>query len=382
MNRRKRLGLCVVMLAILLPPASTQARSGALSSMPGEVGTAALGSDSPGRLVAQGVLLGANGRPVAGDVAALAWPNEEFNKSIQAGDVVPMPTVGWVHVGRNGAFGLRVNPSLVGSRYLNHDGFVNLSIIGWADGYQATWSVTGVIDDSSRLGGEGASPIASVKLSTKTRIHPRTASALARPGQRDVSPAAGGCYQYYTGVSYDAWDVMAETWPYGSHTGNVVLTAGHTHNLGVAISLSGAYGSFSYNGLNSVSTSTTDDFGASIFYRNYQMQSHYQRFNSNCGGTTVKPAYALGYYKTQNLSGYPSWTHCGTAVGQWTRADSTGNAYTISTGVKLAPFIGLDVTSSTQYSTTRTMTYYHAGTYHVCGNDNAAGLASKVESAP
>lgn len=387
MKRQTTVGLVALAVAMLIYPAGALGHSDssrALVSMPGEVGSVALGPDSRGVVIARGRLSGLDGTPAAGEVAALAWPNSEILQTLRAGELVPMTTVGWVHVARDGKFALQVDPALVGTRYRgsgDYD-FVNVSLVGWASGSQGTWAATGSLNDA-RTGAPGSEAAPDeVSLRVNAPIHARATSSVTGPvSQADVSPAAGGCYQYYTGVSYNAWDIMAETWPYGSHTGDVTLTSGHVHTLGVAVSLSGTYGTFSYNGSNSVSTTTTDHFGPSVAYRNYQMETQYGRYNSNCGGVTVKSIKALGYYQNQSLTGYPNWTHCGPVVGEWSRDLSTGNAYTVGAGVKLGPYIGLDVSSSTQYSSTRVITYYHAGSYHVCGNDDDASSASKVESA-
>jgi len=89
---------------------------------------------------------------------------------------------------------------------------VNVSLVGWANGYEGVWSISGTIADAGTLTGEPTIPVASASLRAHYPIHARTTSALSGSIQMaDVSSAAGGCYPYYTGVYYHVWDVMAET---------------------------------------------------------------------------------------------------------------------------------------------------------------------------
>jgi len=108
------------------------------------------------------------------------------------------------------------------------------------------------------------------------------------------------------------------------------------------------------------------------------------------GATSVSrsawtPATGRGLFAC--CAGFPSRARsrmrsCGSARGHWSPTTSGGNHYTMSTGVKIADKVGFDLSVDTSYDTSRTIDYYYNGSYNVCGNDNYAAFASKVQSKP
>src|SRR6185295_4171009 len=98
-------GLAVPLIAT---PAGTAVA--AAPTIPLVVDSSALRYATIGPVVATGTITDARGNKSEGTVAALAWPNDQYNRTLQAGSAVPTPTVGWARTAKDGSFALRVDP--------------------------------------------------------------------------------------------------------------------------------------------------------------------------------------------------------------------------------------------------------------------------------
>jgi hypothetical protein len=309
-------------------------------------------------------------------VAALALPNEEVNRQIQVGQIIPKRTVGWTRTDSKGAYRLEIDPALVPNGFRSPAGIVNLEVIAWGDGYQGEWGVPASLNGDDVEAGIGV--VRHLQIAAKEKVHSRVGRTLPRAAKDAGVEASAACYEYLAST-FNAWDVIGETWPYGAHTAKLVIEETHSHVLGIGISISGAAGTFTASGTQSITTSVEDDFGYSAAFRDYRMETRYGKYNGPCSGTRAKPILTTGGFMNTGLTGFPtSWSNCASAVGTWTRSATNGFKYQAT--VKTAGTLGINLESSTNYATTRKMSYSHPAAYHVCGNDNSPSLASKVRS--
>jgi len=369
--RRLLSSCCLVAMLIQAGATTGSAASDAVAAnAPPEVDRGVLRASTAGPVVATGKLLDSRKRGTPGLVAALALPTEAFNRTLEVGDEVLTPTVGWARVGKDGSFRLKIDTKLLSRDHREKGNKVNLLLVGWNEASLGRWAMTA----STRPARGLKLPVAKIRLGSANSA----ATELRGP-----KPQPQYCARTLRST-YDAWSIIGETWPYGPHTGNVTMKVGQSTSVGFASSGTGKFGSWTQRGSLDTSNSVEDDFnGLSGAFRDYRMQIRYGKFQSTCGYWYEERLFATGGFTNSSLDSrnFPtSWSHCAPAIGRWTRTTSGGYSYTLSGGVLIASIIGIDLGLSSSYSETRTMTYYFNGHYHVCGNNDVPSRASRIRT--
>lgn len=374
-----RFAVAVALLAF--NAVAVQARDLPPPFTPGEVDARVFADTTHGPIVATGHLT-ERGRSVGGHVAVVAWPNEDFNRTLKPGSTVRTLTLGWARVAPNGTFSVRIAPERLRPEYVNADGAVNLMAIGWTATASGRWGFPAKVERGDQF--RVISDPESLEISASSAIE---AGSISTIGAADaVTPAAASCW-WSLKSSYDAQSVIGEGWPYGTHKSWMKSASSQSMTVGAASSSSGASGSWSVSGTTSTSSGVTFTWDESIVYRDYRVVLHYSKYQYVCNGAPFNQwwahvDYPTGGYVDTGLSGYPSWSNCQPAsAGVWARDQSTGNAYEVSAGVKLLGFLGINLSLKSNYSTGHTLYYRLTAAGHVCGNDAAPSLASKVETA-
>lgn len=334
-------------------------------------------------MVATGRLLDADGRPSPGTVALVAWPNEAWNRAAGVGATIPTPTVGWAAAGSDGWFTLRIDPALVTVDYVNTDGRVNLEAIGWTSNHQGSWSfaapIPGVVDATSVV----AAPIITVRASLPLAGRGERSVTATLPGA--VAPLAGEICSYRLLSTSDRWVVIGETWPYGSDKGWMQSSSSHSVTVGVAISGSGTYGSWTASGSSTSSSGVTFEWAESSAARDYRVQERFGKYRLWCSASGWRNDYrekyvlSTGGFSNASLSTRPNYANCApVGAGLWKRDASTGNHSVFAAGVKISSLLGIDLSVDTNYASTRVLKYRLATPGRVCGSDAAPALAGKV----
>jgi hypothetical protein len=390
MIRRRNLGavlraatiaatLSLLASSMVVVPVATAAGS----HRPVTVDAKVLAKPTSGIVVATGRLLDAMGKPTAGMVAALAWPNEDFLRTLGIGDAFQRPTVGWARAGDDGRFKLKVDAKLVTKPFHRSDGQLDIEIVAWSSDRQGALTTSTWVSDDARARGHHEIPSVAIRLtSTLTTYDER-----ARVDQTAATTTAYGCGDLVLQSTYDAGVVVGETWPWGSHTGNITIETNHELTLGWGTSNSGTYGSWSLGGETSKKTTTGDDYnGLSAAFRDYRLQMRYGKYWLACSLPVYyyeMPMFETGGFWNEALSSqnFPtSWQHCAPAVGTWWRDQTSGSKYILGGGVKIAGILGIDLKLTTAYATTRKLKYYYNGNYHVCGSNDVPSMAAKVRT--
>ena len=180
--------------------------------------------------------------------------------------------------------------------------------------------------------------------------------------------------------------IIGESWPYSVDTSWMSSADGHSLTVDDAISGTGANSSWKVGGTSSTTTGVTFTWDSSSAYRTYKIELHYGKYrqNGNCVGHAVyetRVMYPTGGYGTGGAGSVPWWTHCTqVSPGTWTRNDTSGSSYTKSGGVDISGFIGIDLSLTTSYSSTRELNYRFTVTRHVCGSDDVPSLAAKIRT--
>src|ERR1700730_6526203 len=166
LKRARAFSLVVACAAAAIPLTAGAATPAASAALPAGIDAAALTDASVGPVVATGQLVDNAGHPAAGRVAALAWPSEQFQRTVKPGDQFTSPTVGSARAGADGVFTLRINPQLLPADYRSSTGQVNLNLVAWAGGSQGETNL------SVQLGSPAGISSAAAKTATVTTAAP------------------------------------------------------------------------------------------------------------------------------------------------------------------------------------------------------------------
>jgi hypothetical protein len=391
-------GLADRRLRILLTATGTLALVGAPISVaaapsnliPGEVDASVLSSAPTGVVVSSGQLLGGNGSPVSGTVAALAWPTSTNLKKLHSGQSVAVPTVGWAVAGADGQFSLRVDAKRVTSQYRTASGEVNLEVIGWAAGLEGITFEPVLLKSSSAgdAAANGTTDHVAVTLShafSKGTPAGSLTSSRGGPESPDVS-----CQPTLDGASIVRNTEVGDTFvdPYESNYAWLVTSgsSSHSYSFGVGVSTSGT--SFSDSGSTSSSATIGMDWGSNPYSfthdsHYYTMATQYQEYHwtGDCseyeweslgltGGTGNTTTNWIVFGKPQYCQSVGS--------GLWDRENQGGASFSLGGGVLIANKIGINLSISTSYSGSRIMYYHVSGTDVLCGDNAFPATAGQV----
>lgn len=362
-------------------PGIATAASPDLSRIPGEVDASVLRSAISGPVVASGRLTDSVDTGKSGVVAILAWPNQDVMNALAVGDGVSTPTVGWASTSADGSFTARVNRKLITADYLNRDGRVNFIAVGWTSTRQATWSFPATLapDDTDTR--------AAAHFDLKADRGLTTAPTKSR-AQGSVSPNFNlppGCTWTLQGYSY-AWVQIGMSWPYGADTAWMNIKSTHSSSIGVAISSSGTFGSWTASGSTSVSNGAAKNFSPSTAYQDYELQHKFGTYRCYQAGFPAA-AYRItdigwaGPNRNSSAGSQPTWSTCGpNAPGTFIRNRTDGSHLSLSAGVKLAPVIGINLSYNSNYGSDQSLSYKTTVAGTICGSDNDAAFAEFVKT--
>ncbi|MCW2772413.1 MAG: hypothetical protein JWN91_739 [Nocardioides sp.] len=149
-------------------------------------------------------------------------------------------------------------------------------------------------------------------------------------------------------------------------------------------------GYFEESGTRTAEKGTGFDWDHKSYSRSFRVGVVYQKVEAlfdRCPGATpyytkwVPIGYSGGYNENTDGVSRPDWNHCVTigSTGTWWRDASSGSSYSLSTGVKFAGVIGVDLSSKRAYNAEAKLGY-HVGLVgrRMCGNDDVPGMSGKV----
>lgn len=380
---RRILVACVVMmLAAPLASGAEPPPTGLLI-----VGLRASGEIS-GPVLASGRLLDAAGHPISGRAVAVAWPTAATLAALADGDPVFTLPVAQVLTGRDGRFDLRVDPRIDLSEYTEADGTINFDLRAAGD------AGAGLVGFSRRLSRGGPPAWADAARSDDV-----AAADLTVPldGPADVSAQAvdsgaenktGTCPDYIVATYNYVHVDIGESYSGPTNQAQFAYEASQSSTLGIGVSASGVFGSFSVSG-STVSTNTAGNtFGrtATNTRRLYQTGWQYRKIDIWQGYYTcshwryeVRPTVWQMDFWEATPSSTPTALTCSNVPPGSTPYKVSGTARTLTAGAKLSGVIGNNLSSQTGFSTKTTYTFpFNSSGGRLCGNGVAWGTAPYV----
>lgn len=431
----RRLGLFLLAAALVLPSSAAS------------ISAASADTPLPDPLIATGKLLNQAGQLVANARLQLdVWPNQTAISSLSEGDVVNTVTAATGVTDSTGQFALRLPDlgGLLATLGLAAGEDVNFTLSATGSGEYAAYSFsrsafTRVVGDTVRnllldpmtlletplqtiLGSLGSlvnyiAPINGIVLNFGGGSTGPDSSlddaAIADPSlilpeqppypevdesapngstvvvEADPTYTPKACFNVYESNLGNAWTVIGEHQSRTVNAGfNMKYIKESRSTLGVAVSNSGSFGSFSASGTSSWTTSSTQTFSTvSGKAHNWRRTLHtWGKFSVWCasGTTSSKVGYqarVIGYAGgdgTVFLAGDLTATYCvAERAGDTFTLDRTA-AKTVSGGAQTAGNIGIGLSAQTGYTTTASVVAKFSGNGRLCGTNGYPGSTPKI----
>lgn len=346
-----------------------------------------------GPAVVSGRLTDADGSPTSGRVAVVVWPRAEAMAALDDGDPVKTIIVGQDIAGPDGRFEVKVDPSVPLGEYTEDDGTLNLEIR--AHGAKGT----GLFAFSRRFVGESEPHWEDPGFSgdqASSRVAGDAAVALDGPvvGASGSAPMSGDktgtCPDYIVDTYRNVPVDVGETYNGPVNTSRFIYQQGSTSSLGVGVSVSGAFGSYSVGGtaIGTTTSTITWPWTSANQRRLYRTTYTYRKIDIWNGYYTcehwryeVRPVAWEGGSASLALSYTPNATWCAPQDAGAQYEKVTGTAYTFTAGVYLSAYIGANLSARTGFNTLTAHKYDFVSAGRLCGTNamppDAARLVGK-----
>jgi len=413
-----RTGVALLTAIGLLSGLTTAASADGAGAEPPDPEVAALQDSSTLEtpIVGAGRITHTDGGPaVATQLVLLAWPSNDVTARHVVGDKVKLQPVAKATSGSDGQFSLRLPDNERLEPLAGSDGIINLMITATEGGDSIPpFSFTRQLNAKqlpgggkqlalTALGAESSDLTAADPVDVDLRLEDfateeRTKSWAQADESAEVQSTVEPMQKYYiTELVADygpKWNLVGQHY---SIINNVATQFEYVRTakseIGIAVSATGGFGTFKQNGTTGKSSTDTVTYAKTGHYaKRYHDTTFrlgkYRISEYSTQGPLIRRWYSVqplnwtGGSRTRILQTAPAASYCGPAWAARTKwvKDRT-QAVTWGNGFDISGTIGIDVSTSTGYSSTAKLTYEFGSTRHVCGtNDLATGNASELVS--
>jgi hypothetical protein len=333
-----------------------------------------------GPVIVGGFVRDANGRQASGRAALLAYPPQDVMSAMKVGDTVRVVPVGKGRVDANGRFALRWDPRVPIDEFVSSIDTVDLEVVveGPAGASVAAFSRNVTPDGSAVLGdGEAARGTPAARGVVLT-LYPRLARTASSSGasERTAHTAAGPVYCLSTlkAIYPPVWHLVAELYTGPHATVDFTYAVGAQSTLGVGFSVSGSAGSFSQSGKVTVGSTGSVNFAEvpQNQRRVQQTQWRYGKWDVTCPVVPrfeARPHSWIGGSTYYNAAATPAAPYCTPyLVGDRPSIDQH-QAIEWSNGVRISALIGVDLSSTTGFTTKAAQKWTFKSNGKLCGTN-------------
>ena len=381
MRNRKRarisLVVAIALAAAVAPAASVTAATPAVDWLSGVRDSTELG----GAVAVSGQLRDSAGRAASGQAVLMVWPPQEVVSKMKVGDSIKMFPVGKTAVGADGHFSLRWDPAIPLSEFTSSFGTVDLEVLaeGPAGGsaYALSRSVAPAADGRMALaasGGAALSKAPSVALTLAPGLGTaRGSNGVPAPAALDKVPPIY-CINKLKVVYAPVWYLVAELYPGPDATVDFTYSTGTTASLGIGISASGSGLTFSQSGKVTVGSSGTVNFATvpKNQRRVEETQWRYGKWDVSCPlypHFEARPHTWIGGSTYYNAASTPTANYCTTYRNGDKPEIDQHQAVEWSNGVKMDGIIGVDLSSTTGFTTKAAQKWTFTADGRLCGTN-------------
>lgn len=377
------------------------------------------------------------GQPVSGaPVVVDLWPD---HTPADEGAEVPVLRVGQAVTADDGTFSVAVDPAVVPAAYRTADGAINFVVTSVAAGHMVSWDAAVTTADtaaragltprladgrpaalartstgaSQRVGAwvatearqrQGATAAVTVRLNLTGTAAVKVPAKAARKALRSAaisrssavtasSPTAdtadgavtamAACIPRTIGSAGHGMETFAQVFATSYAKGRVDQESASSHTLGVGVSTSGAYGTYSASGSQTKSAGFGYDSGWTIANAVVKDDWAYKKYGTYCTGAgyvdyTIRPDYGLGgpYY---DYAGTASWCAYSTpypAGHDFWRSSGANRTYSAGMGIQ-----GVGLTAQSGWTSSQKISFHFSRAGKMCASTTAGlGYAPMVRS--
>jgi hypothetical protein len=337
-------------------------------------------ADLSGPVIVAGSVRDADGRPASGRAALLAFPPQDVMSAMKVGESVRIVPVGKGGVDPDGTFALRWDPSIPIGDFVSSMDTVDLEVV--VEGPTGA----GVVSLSREVTPDGRAVEVAGKAARDPHSRPEVVLTLdprlARARQssestdRAVRDAAGPVYCVNTlkSIYPPVWHLVAELYTGPHATVDFTYSVGAQSTLGVGLSVSGSAGSFSQSGKVTVASTGSVNFAEvpQNQRRVEETQWRYGKWDLTCPMVPrfeARPHSWIGGSTYYNAAVTPAAPYCTPyLVGDRPSIDQH-RAVEWSNGVKIAALIGVDLSSTTGFTTNAGQKWTFKANGKLCGTN-------------
>jgi hypothetical protein len=371
-----RLGLAssVLGIATLIPATATEARPATADWLGGVPDSA----DLTGEAVVSGHVRDGRGRPAGGRAVLVAFPPQEVMSAAKVGDSVRLRPIGKARIDPTGAFALRVDPAIRLRDFASKSGVVDLEILVAGPFGSTSHAFSRKLDARGALSPE-ISPIHGARSRTSASTIDLTVEQSPTPTGSDRTRRLAAPPIYCTSTLKQlyspVWVLVAELYPGPHATVDFTYAAGAQSTLGVGVSVSGSAGSFSQGGKITVGSSGSVNFAAvpQNQRRVEQTQWRYAKWDLSCPTAPhyeARPHSWVGGSTYYTPASTPSAPYCTPYLAGDRPSIDQHRAIEWSNGVRISGIIGVDLSTTTGFTTKAAQKWTFLSSGRLCGTND------------
>lgn len=354
--------------------------------------------------VIQGRIVTESGQsfPRGTPVALYAYPSFEVISALEVGDSYELTPVAKATIDTDGRFQLRVADAGSLARFASKAGSIDFEVRAIDGRNHASYFLSRSLTDF-----EGKRVLVSTDAVDSGHTALKREATAGTPAVEIVSLTSDKDLTYAApqgSTAINKTDVCGETLEVNLGNKPVVVggtytqsgsqarfeyTAGASSALGVGVSASGTYGSYSQSGTFSVSSTDVVGFGTRTGHYQYQTYFRYGKYSYWCYPVWNPDLKTILQYRVKaNLfaagsvvssTSEPFATNCVPFAAGTTYEKSSTSAYEWATGASLSGSIGINLSSRTGYSSTAKLFYENTSSVSrwLCGSSDYPGGAPK-----
>ena len=357
--------------------------------------------------IVAGVLKTNGGAPVTEpqQVVLHAWPSNDILGAMQDGESVKLVPVAKATTEPDGTFKIKIDNTEILKAIKSDSNQVNFTLSSESSSGQYSYSFSREMVETSNgvkfreVGAERKSekpaeaPAQTVPNAgpLNLTISPIASNASAEVGSGDVGAATSddyrdkACYTYKQYTYSPTWVTVGQSFVNTTGvTSDFVYSYGADSSLGIGVSTSGAYGSYSNGGTISASSTASVNFPTQGSYTAKRMRTQfsYAKFLIQCRYSSgyvyseeyqLRPVSYAGGAQVVNNSYYPQANYCTYYAAGSAFTKNRTNAIQWTDGADTSGIIGISLSARTGYSNEAKARFNFSSARSLCGTYDYPG---------